>query len=306
MRPCCLRPTRSSFARSARLCIFAVSSSCRIFVARTACIAGSGAAITMSSATTVPVDEILSGTRWAWEQGYGSVVLQSGERSDPAFVDLITELVTKIRGPLEQSARDYVVSGRTVRGDLPHLVQGRRERYLLRIETSDPELYRRLHPCGSQLGAPSRLPAPAPRHRYQLGSGVMIGLPGQSVEQLARDILFFYRTWPLSWLLNPGLATCNKRPRPLGRQRFRDDRVPLRWRRPVCSPQRGMRQPRRPVLVVRPDSPNPATSPRNKTPPTSSELRRALRALRDDVLSRWSVACYPCRGAGRGLSPRSA
>ena len=140
---------------------------------------------------TVPVDEILSGTRWAWEQGYGSVVLQSGERSDPAFVDLITELVTKIRGLSNNQLAITLSVGEQSEATYRTWFKAGAERYLLRIETSDPDLYRRLHPADHSWERRRDCLRLLHDIGYQLGSGVMIGLPGQSVEQLARDILFF-------------------------------------------------------------------------------------------------------------------
>jgi biotin synthase len=66
------------------------------------------------------------------------------------------------------------------------------DRYLLRFETSDPDLYRTLHPAAGrderdragQLMALRRLD-------YEVGSGVMVGLPGQTYDTLADDIVRF-------------------------------------------------------------------------------------------------------------------
>ena len=65
------------------------------------------------------------------------------------------------------------------------------DRYLLRFETSDAELYRRIHP---PLAAPSDRIAILRRLGelgYEVGSGVMIGIPGQTYESLAEDIELF-------------------------------------------------------------------------------------------------------------------
>jgi biotin synthase len=65
-------------------------------------------------------------------------------------------------------------------------------RYLLRFETSDPELYRLIHP--SLPGKLSDRIAILRHLRtlgYEVGSGVMVGIPGQSYESLANDILLF-------------------------------------------------------------------------------------------------------------------
>jgi biotin synthase len=140
---------------------------------------------------TIPVDEVLSGARWAWEQGYGSVVLQSGERSDAAFVDLITELVTKIRALSRDQLAITLSVGEQSEATFRTWFKAGAERYLLRIETSDPDFYRRLHPADHSWERRRDCLRLLHSIGFQLGSGVMIGLPGQSVEQLARDILFF-------------------------------------------------------------------------------------------------------------------
>jgi len=67
------------------------------------------------------------------------------------------------------------------------------DRYLLRFETSDRELYERIHPLRPGQERSDRL-AILRRLReigYEIGSGVMIGLPGQSYASLAQDIATF-------------------------------------------------------------------------------------------------------------------
>jgi biotin synthase len=66
------------------------------------------------------------------------------------------------------------------------------DRYLLRFETSNRTLYDRIHP--PRPGMPSDRIALLKSLRalgYEIGSGVMIGIPGQTYEDLARDIETF-------------------------------------------------------------------------------------------------------------------
>ena len=66
------------------------------------------------------------------------------------------------------------------------------DRYLMRFETSDPELYRLIHP--SLPNRPSdrmALLRTIQALGYEAGSGVMIGIPGQTYEVLANDIATF-------------------------------------------------------------------------------------------------------------------
>ena len=66
------------------------------------------------------------------------------------------------------------------------------DRYLLRFETSDPYLYRAIHPQRFQ-GRPDRLMLLKELKGlgYEAGGGVMVGIPGQSYASLAQDLLAF-------------------------------------------------------------------------------------------------------------------
>lgn len=64
-------------------------------------------------------------------------------------------------------------------------------RYLLRIETSNRELYAKLHPAECSFDRRLACLKALKRLGYVTGTGVMIGLPGQTLADLANDILFF-------------------------------------------------------------------------------------------------------------------
>lgn len=72
------------------------------------------------------------------------------------------------------------------------VMQAGADRYLLRFETSSPSLYERVHPAG-QGQRPGRIALLQILRElgYEIGSGVMIDIPGQSMESLAEDILLF-------------------------------------------------------------------------------------------------------------------
>jgi biotin synthase len=137
-------------------------------------------------------EEILEACRFAWLNRFGSVVLQSGELSSPAFANRVDLLLRKIKqlsnGELgitlscgEQSFETY----RQWRESGAH-------RYLLRIESSNPELYRKIHPENDFHSFDRRFQAlkDLKTAGYQVGTGVMIGLPFQTTEDLANDLLF--------------------------------------------------------------------------------------------------------------------
>ncbi|MCQ2378862.1 MAG: [FeFe] hydrogenase H-cluster radical SAM maturase HydE [Victivallaceae bacterium] len=139
---------------------------------------------------TLTDDEILAAARFAAGCGYGAVVLQSGERRDDEFVRRVGHLVREIKKIVpspgitlscgEQSADVY----RAWR-------DAGAERYLLRIETTDEALFRALHDGETRFEARVRALDDLRDAGFTVGSGVMIGLPGQSVDSLAGDLEFF-------------------------------------------------------------------------------------------------------------------
>ena len=66
------------------------------------------------------------------------------------------------------------------------------DRYLLRFETSNRELYERIHPARpGQVSDRIAMLGMLRELGYEVGSGVMIGIPGQSYDDLARDLELF-------------------------------------------------------------------------------------------------------------------
>jgi biotin synthase len=134
-------------------------------------------------------DEILACAREARRLGYGTVVLQSGE--DPELTrEFVEDVVRAIK--VETGLAVTLSVGERSDGDLMAWKQAGADRFLLRFETSDPDLYRRIHP--SLPGTLSDRVAQLLRMRemgYEIGSGVMVGVPGQTYDILARDIELF-------------------------------------------------------------------------------------------------------------------
>jgi biotin synthase len=131
-------------------------------------------------------DEILECAREAQRLDYGSVVMQAGE--DPG---LSKEFIAGIIREIKATTPLAITLSLGERSDEELLAwkEAGADRYLLRFETSDPELYTRIHP--SLPGTLSDRFAQLERMReigYEIGTGVMVGIPGQSWETLASDI----------------------------------------------------------------------------------------------------------------------
>ncbi|MBI4720570.1 MAG: [FeFe] hydrogenase H-cluster radical SAM maturase HydE [Chitinivibrionia bacterium] len=114
-----------------------------------------------------------------------TVVLQSGET--PAFTDEeLGEIIRRIKGETGLSVTLSVGSRPLETYRYWH--DCGMDRYLLRFETSDPELFRRLRP-GSTLEERLRCLYDLKAAGVQTGSGFMIGLPGETLQVLADNIL---------------------------------------------------------------------------------------------------------------------
>lgn len=141
---------------------------------------------------TLSDDEILDAAKFAFENNYGSVVLQGGELSSPQFTLRIERLVREMKR-LSGSTLGVTLSlGEQSSETYMRWFESGAHRYLLRIETSNPELYSMIHPVDELHNFKERLRCLKDLRKigYQTGTGVMIGLPFQTLEHLADDLLF--------------------------------------------------------------------------------------------------------------------
>ena len=136
-------------------------------------------------------DEIVKEAIWIYENKYASLVLQSGERSNPKFVDFVERILRRIREATDGRLRVTLSLGEQSAGTYERWFLAGAHRYLLRIETSDEDLYRRLHPPDHDFNRRFECLRLLRNIGYQVGTGVMIGLPGQTLHHLVDDILFF-------------------------------------------------------------------------------------------------------------------
>jgi biotin synthase len=136
-------------------------------------------------------EQILGAVSWALEHRYGSVVLQAGERQDARFVSLIEETVRAIKALGDGRLGVTLSLGEQTRETYARWRAAGAHRYLLRIETSSAALYRALHPADHDFAQRVACLRTLRELGYQVGTGVMIGLPGQTVLDLADDVAFF-------------------------------------------------------------------------------------------------------------------
>jgi biotin synthase len=134
-------------------------------------------------------DDILQCAAEAERYGYGTVVLQSGEEAG-LDVDWLCAVVREIRKTTQLAITLSV--GERSEEELLALRHAGADRYLLRFETSNRDLFDRIHPPHRRRRRDRlELLRSLRRFGYEVGSGVMIGIPGQTYADLASDIDLF-------------------------------------------------------------------------------------------------------------------
>ncbi len=141
---------------------------------------------------TISESEVLSAVEFAYSQGFGSLVFQSGEHSGNVFTNYIGNL---LRGAMDISKGELGITlscGEQSLDVYRFWKELGARRYLLRIEASNQDLYEKLHPLDEKHSYYKRLQSLSNLRiaGYQVGTGIMIGLPFQTLENLADDLIF--------------------------------------------------------------------------------------------------------------------
>lgn len=149
-------------------------------------------------------EEILQCAKEGYVLGFRTFVLQSGE--DSWFTkERVADMVRAIKGEFPDCAITLSMGERD-KEDYQCWKEAGADRYLLRHETAVDKHYRKLHPVSMSL-----------RHRkeclftlrglgYQVGAGMMVGSPGQTVDYLIEDIRFLQELKPHMIGIGPFLA----------------------------------------------------------------------------------------------------
>lgn len=137
-------------------------------------------------------EEVINAAKYALTRNWGSVVLQSGERNDKEFIERIEKLIISICSLLEIKPGITLSLGEQTEETYKKWYNAGAQRYLLRIETSNKELFNKIHPNDEFHNYDYRLESlrNIKKMGYMTGTGVMIGLPFQTIEDLADDLMF--------------------------------------------------------------------------------------------------------------------
>lgn len=137
-------------------------------------------------------EDVVEAARFAHQNGFGSLAIQSGELSSKAFTDSIRRLLEKIMQATNGELGITLSCGEQSEEVYRQWFESGAKRYLLRIESSSEELYYKIHPKNDRHSFSKRIEALQSLKKvgYHVGTGVMIGLPFQTVDILADDLLF--------------------------------------------------------------------------------------------------------------------
>lgn len=138
--------------------------------------------------------EILDCCHAGYDLGFRTIVLQGGE--DPFFT---TERIAELVRAIKEAHPDCAVTlsvGEKDRETYQAWFDAGADRYLLRHETADDDLYRSLHPAELSLKHRMNCLSTLKEIGYQVGCGFMVGSPGQTPEMLLSDLRYLQKLQP--------------------------------------------------------------------------------------------------------------
>jgi biotin synthase len=141
---------------------------------------------------TITNNEVIEAAMKAYRLNFGSIAIQSGENSSEEFTSNVEYLVRTITEMTNGQLGITLSLGEQSKETYQRWYEAGARRYLLRIESSSADLYRRIHPDDDMHRYERRIQClkMIQEAGYQTGTGVMIGLPSQTLCDLADDILF--------------------------------------------------------------------------------------------------------------------
>jgi biotin synthase len=134
----------------------------------------------------IDIDDIIKYVKNAVNMGYKTIVLQSGE-DEYYSTDRMCEIISAIN---EYDVAITLSVGERSFDEYKAFKKSGADRYLIRIETTDKELYKKMHP-NMDFENRIRCLKDLKSLGYEVGTGCLVGLPEQTIDSLADDILFF-------------------------------------------------------------------------------------------------------------------
>jgi biotin synthase len=137
-------------------------------------------------------EEILEAAKFAFNNNYGSIALQAGELESQQVTGRIENLLKMIKEMSGGKLGITLSLGEQEPEVYKRWFDAGAHRYLLRVESTNEALYEKIHPDNDKHSFKRRLSCLKNLQDigYQTGTGVMIGLPFQTIDDLADDLIF--------------------------------------------------------------------------------------------------------------------
>lgn len=133
-------------------------------------------------------EEILQCCETGYQKGFRTFVMQGGENGGYSDSE-ITKIISLIRKKYPDCAITLSL-GEKSKEVYKEFFDAGADRYLLRHETADENHYRKLHPQGMSLKHRKKCLFYLKEIGYQVGTGIMVGSPFQTIENIVHDFEF--------------------------------------------------------------------------------------------------------------------
>lgn len=139
-------------------------------------------------------EEILECCDMGYDLGFRTFVLQGGE--DPFFTDdLLVDIICSMKAKYPDCAITLSIGEKSYES-YRRLREAGADRYLLRHETIDEEHYQYLHPENMSIHTRKECLYQLKELGFQVGAGIMVGSPGQTLAHIAKDLVFLSELQP--------------------------------------------------------------------------------------------------------------
>lgn len=140
---------------------------------------------------TMTLDEIRFSLQELRKNKLNTLVLQSGEATGPSFSSYMNQILDLIEDTIPTDPGITISSGEQTDEVYQQWFNRGARRYLLRMESFNKELFSKIHPDDNNHNFSKRLSCLKSLQKigYKTGTGVMVGLPGQTVSDLADDLI---------------------------------------------------------------------------------------------------------------------
>lgn len=136
---------------------------------------------------SITKDELFLTMKSAYDYGFRTLVMQGGE--DPRYDSVILDALDRARTEIGDDFAITLSLGERAFSRYDEFAKVGANRFLMRIETTDPELFKWLHP-DDNLERRMECLEYLKSIGFEVGSGILFGLPSQTPEMLANDLLY--------------------------------------------------------------------------------------------------------------------